>query len=224
LIDVLISFLGHLPDDPGPDIPPPDTLPRFHAALTTLARDVLTTLSNPDYLAQVRVIIAESPHLPQIGDLWTRTVIGRAHETTTDPLERAHAEGVAHESDIRTATRPNPRHANGRKASHDIHPGKPGRRPDRTRRAATTPDAAPHTSHVEVVSYERRTIGPRPTTDTPWPRHSSSTASATPTTCASTNPTAPRSPQESNTSSAPSTAGPARSSSPATPATPAPTP
>ena len=47
----------------------PQDLPSLRQALTMLAREILSMMSQPGYLPLVRMIIAEAPRFPQLGTL-----------------------------------------------------------------------------------------------------------------------------------------------------------
>ena len=55
-------------------IPQPATGPELAARFETIIRVVLETMLQPEYLAVVRVIMAELPRFPQLGPLYRQTV------------------------------------------------------------------------------------------------------------------------------------------------------
>src|SRR4030095_3322437 len=69
---LFVDVLSHLTmEQPGfseklAALPTPQDLPSLRQALTILAREILSMLSQPGYLPLVRMIIAESPRFPQL--------------------------------------------------------------------------------------------------------------------------------------------------------------
>jgi TetR/AcrR family transcriptional regulator, mexJK operon transcriptional repressor len=80
---LFVDVLAHLTlSQPGfsqklAALPTPHDLPSLRQALTTLAREILSMMSQPGYLALVRIIIAEAPRFPQLGPLFFSTVTQR---------------------------------------------------------------------------------------------------------------------------------------------------
>lgn len=78
--DLFVDVLGHLTlSQPGfseklSALPTPQDLPSLRQALTQLSREILWLMSQPEYLALVRIIIAEAPRFPQLGSLFFSTV------------------------------------------------------------------------------------------------------------------------------------------------------
>ena len=93
--------------------------------LVTLARTLLDSIMQPDYLAMVRVVFAEISRFPQIGRLFTSAVPRRVLDAVAALLQQAHAQGL-----LRVET-PDPRRAPVRgAAAHLRHPRRPpGREP-----------------------------------------------------------------------------------------------
>ena len=77
------------------------------AALVELAQAMVSTLMQPEYLALARIIIAETPRFPQLGELFRRTVPARGIEGVSEVLRRANEGGAAEvaEADLETAAR-----------------------------------------------------------------------------------------------------------------------
>src|SRR6266550_4500885 len=77
---LFVDVLSHLTmEQPGfseklSALPTPHDLPSLRQALTMLAREILSMMSQPGYLALVRIIIAEAPRFPQLGPLFFSTV------------------------------------------------------------------------------------------------------------------------------------------------------
>ena len=80
---LFVDVLAHLTlSQPGfsqklAALPTPHDLPSLRQSLTTLAREILSMMSQPGYLALVRIIIAEAPRFPQLGPLFFSTVTQR---------------------------------------------------------------------------------------------------------------------------------------------------
>src|SRR6266487_4702232 len=55
-------------------LPAPHDLPSLRQALATVAREIFSIMIQPEYLALLRVIIAETPRFPQLGPLFRATV------------------------------------------------------------------------------------------------------------------------------------------------------
>src|SRR6266852_5841734 len=70
---LFVDVLAHLTlSQPGfsqklAALPTPQDLPSLQEALTQLSREILSMMSQPGYLALVRIIIAEAPRFPQRG-------------------------------------------------------------------------------------------------------------------------------------------------------------
>ena len=78
--DLFVDVLGHLTlSQPGFSeklvvLPTPHDLLSLRQALTQLSREILSLMRQPEYLALVRIIIAEAPRFPQLGSLFFSTV------------------------------------------------------------------------------------------------------------------------------------------------------
>ncbi|MBN9389345.1 MAG: TetR/AcrR family transcriptional regulator [Chloroflexi bacterium] len=53
---------------------PPSNSQELEALLEKVVREILTTMLQPDYLAVIRIIVAESPRFPRLGPLFRKTV------------------------------------------------------------------------------------------------------------------------------------------------------
>lgn len=106
LVDVLRAVVG----EPAvrasglPDTAPP-SIDEFRSALSGLAHEVIDRLMHPDYLGLMRVIFAEIPRLPQLGELWTETVAADVLGRLVPLLERARARGLVEFPDADVAAR-----------------------------------------------------------------------------------------------------------------------
>ncbi|MGW4795067.1 TetR/AcrR family transcriptional regulator [Nonomuraea sp. NPDC004297] len=107
MVDVLTSLLARLNRDHAvlEGERPVGSLPELRATLVELASEVLTAISGSDYLALSRVIIADSPRVPEIGRLWAQTITGGIRLMVIGLLERAREAGVVVVDDVEAATR-----------------------------------------------------------------------------------------------------------------------
>ncbi len=93
--DLFVDVLGHLTlsqpriSSKLSEIPAPHDLPSLRQALTTVAREILTIMIQPEYLALLRVIIAETPRFPQLGPMFRATVPERGLFILTALLRQA---------------------------------------------------------------------------------------------------------------------------------------
>jgi AcrR family transcriptional regulator len=77
---LFVDVLSHLTlEQPGfaeklSALPTPHDLPSLRQALIQFSREILSMMSQPEYLAMVRIIIAEVPRFPQLGSLFFSTV------------------------------------------------------------------------------------------------------------------------------------------------------
>lgn len=86
-------------DEPGfagrrAELPRPHDLAALRQALIILAREVLTRMSQPEYLALLRIIIAETPRFPQLGPLFVSTIPQRGIATVKALLGEARAREI----------------------------------------------------------------------------------------------------------------------------------
>src|SRR5262249_47453275 len=74
--ELFVDVLGQLTlEQPGlssrlSEIPAPHDLQSLRQALSTLSREILSIMIQPEYLALLRIIIAETPRFPQLGQLF----------------------------------------------------------------------------------------------------------------------------------------------------------
>jgi TetR/AcrR family transcriptional regulator, mexJK operon transcriptional repressor len=66
--------------------PMPEDLPALHKALTTLAREILSLMSQPQYLALLRIMFAEAPRFQRLGPLFLSTIPERGISIITGIL------------------------------------------------------------------------------------------------------------------------------------------
>lgn len=90
LVDVLRRFIGEGPKEWMLENEPfLEDLEHLREALVSLAHKIVATLMQPEWLALVRVIVAETPRLPQLGELFCSTVPERGRESFCAFLEHA---------------------------------------------------------------------------------------------------------------------------------------
>jgi len=77
----------------------------LEGALRALAERMISTIMQPDYVALMRVLVAETPALPHLGELYRSTVPERAFRSVTGLLEHARERGVAGAFDVDAASR-----------------------------------------------------------------------------------------------------------------------
>ncbi|MCG8350412.1 MAG: TetR/AcrR family transcriptional regulator C-terminal domain-containing protein, partial [Chloroflexales bacterium] len=73
--------------------------------LIDLAQRILSSIMQPDYIALMRVLVAEAPHFPQLGALFTATAPARAFRSIAIVLQEAQKRGCITVVDIDAATR-----------------------------------------------------------------------------------------------------------------------
>ncbi|HEX9132172.1 MAG TPA: TetR/AcrR family transcriptional regulator, partial [Ktedonobacteraceae bacterium] len=98
--DLFVDVLGHLTlQQPRPSsvitqVPALPDLQALRVAFTTIAREILSIMIQPEYLALLRVIIAETARFPQLGALFRATVPQRALTYFTALLDRAREQNI----------------------------------------------------------------------------------------------------------------------------------
>ena len=108
---LFVDVLAHLTmEQPGfseklAALPTPHDLPSLRQALTTLAREILSMMSQPGYLALVRIIIAEAPRFPQLGPLFFSTVTQRGLTIIAALLREAREQQIIADVDFDAVTR-----------------------------------------------------------------------------------------------------------------------
>jgi len=85
-------------------LPTPHDLPSLQQALTLLAREILSMMSQPGYLPLVRMIIAEAPRFPQLGALFFSTVTQRGLAIMTALLQEAREQKIIADVDFDAVT------------------------------------------------------------------------------------------------------------------------
>jgi TetR/AcrR family transcriptional regulator, mexJK operon transcriptional repressor len=108
--ELFVDVLGHLTlDQPGmsarlADLPTPQDLPALRQTLTTLAREILALMSQPHYLALLRILIAESPRFPQLGSLFLSTIPARGLSLIMELLRAAREQRIIADVDFEAVT------------------------------------------------------------------------------------------------------------------------
>jgi TetR/AcrR family transcriptional repressor of mexJK operon len=107
---LFVDVLSHLTlEQPGfseklAALPTPHDLPSLRQALTTLAREILSMMSQPGYLPLVRMIITEAPRFPQLGTLFFSTVTQRGLAIITALLRAAREQQIIADIDFDAVT------------------------------------------------------------------------------------------------------------------------
>lgn len=86
-------------------LPTPCDLTELHYALTRLARAVLERMSQPEYLALLRITLAEAQRFPQLSSLFVSTIPQRGITHITTLLQEARAWGVIADVDFEAVAR-----------------------------------------------------------------------------------------------------------------------
>jgi TetR/AcrR family transcriptional repressor of mexJK operon len=103
---LFVDVLSHLTlEQPGfseklAALPTPHDLPSLQQALTMLAREILSMMSQPGYLPLVRMIIAEAPRFPQLGTLFFSNVTQRGLAIMTALLQEAREQKIIADIDF----------------------------------------------------------------------------------------------------------------------------
>ncbi len=107
LADVLQHLIHENPQNPLSEVEemPLDTSEELRGALDSLAQRAITGLMQRDYLALIRVVIAETPRLPQVGALFRSAVPEQLLGSVVRILEGARAKGVVGEVNADAASR-----------------------------------------------------------------------------------------------------------------------
>jgi TetR/AcrR family transcriptional repressor of mexJK operon len=109
--ELLVDVMRHLiHENPQNRLPTVDevslgTSDEVRRALSSLAHGLIESIMQPDYLALIRVVIAETPRLPQLGSLFRSAVPERVLENVSTTLERAQTNGVIGAVDADAASR-----------------------------------------------------------------------------------------------------------------------
>jgi TetR/AcrR family transcriptional regulator, mexJK operon transcriptional repressor len=105
LADVLehLIALGQL--DTDVDVAAPTSLADLRNALRSLASELGDQLIQRDYIEIARIVIAETPRLPHVGDIFRRSVPQRAFQLTSALLTAGRDAGLIRDVDVMTVAR-----------------------------------------------------------------------------------------------------------------------
>ena len=107
LADVLRHLIHEDPQNQLPEVEEIrlDTREELRSALDSLAKGLIARLMQPDYLALIRVVIAETPRLPQVGYLFRSAVPEQLLGNVVTILNSAQRNGVIGEINADAASR-----------------------------------------------------------------------------------------------------------------------
>jgi TetR/AcrR family transcriptional repressor of mexJK operon len=105
-VDVLDQLTHAQPGFSGAraTLPNPRDLASLRRALTVLSREILASMSQPNYLPLVRIIFAESPRFPELGSLFISTVTQPGFTMLTNLLEKAREQQIIADVDFDAVT------------------------------------------------------------------------------------------------------------------------
>jgi TetR/AcrR family transcriptional regulator, mexJK operon transcriptional repressor len=109
--ELFVDVLEHLiQEQPGfstwlAELPHPQDLSSLRQTLIQLSREILSIMSQPEYLALVRMIIAESPRFPQLGSLFFSTITQRGLTIIVTMLQEAREQDIVADVDLEAVTR-----------------------------------------------------------------------------------------------------------------------
>ncbi|GHO85769.1 hypothetical protein KSZ_37750 [Dictyobacter formicarum] len=86
------------------DLPVPRDMQSLRRALTIVAREILSVMIQPDYLALLRMIIAESTRFPQLGQMFKEAVPKRGLTVVMTVVQQAREYKVVDEVDVDAVT------------------------------------------------------------------------------------------------------------------------
>jgi TetR/AcrR family transcriptional repressor of mexJK operon len=84
--------------------PMPQDMPALHQVLTTLAREILSLMSQLQYLALLRIVFSEAPRFPQLGQLFLSTIPERGIAISTRILRAAREQDIIANVDVEPVT------------------------------------------------------------------------------------------------------------------------
>jgi AcrR family transcriptional regulator len=105
---VLADVLEHLiaAGEPGTRATPaPGTRRELEGAFRKLARELSTELMHREYIELARIVIAETPRLPHVGEVFRRSVPQRAFERTSELLMAGVKAQLVRDVDVTAAAR-----------------------------------------------------------------------------------------------------------------------
>ena len=83
----------------------PEDLGELRETLIGLAGRIVSVMMDPDYLALLRTIIADTHRFPQLGEIYRSTVPERGFRTFLSLMERVRERGIVEIPDAEAATR-----------------------------------------------------------------------------------------------------------------------
>ena len=83
----------------------PEDLGELRETLVGLAGRIVSVMMDPDYLALLRTIIADTHRFPQLGEIYRSTVPERGFRTFLSLMERVRERGIVEIPDAEAATR-----------------------------------------------------------------------------------------------------------------------
>jgi AcrR family transcriptional regulator len=86
-------------------LPEPRDLASLRQALTTLTREILSLMTQPEYLPLIRILIAETARFPQLGPLFFAAIPQRGLGIIRGLLREASARGTIAEVDFEVVAR-----------------------------------------------------------------------------------------------------------------------
>ncbi|GCE21581.1 TetR/AcrR family transcriptional regulator [Dictyobacter kobayashii] len=83
----------------------PHSAEELHRALAELAKRIVSVMLRPEYLALLRMIIADSHRIPQLTDIFRATIPERGFKEVNAMLQRAQENGIVVRGDREVMTR-----------------------------------------------------------------------------------------------------------------------
>lgn len=108
---LFVDVLRHLTmEQPGfletlSALPTVHDLPSLRLALTQLSREILSVAGQPDYLPLVRMVLAEAPRFPELGNLFFSTVTQRGLTIIASLLNTAREQQIIADVDLDVVAR-----------------------------------------------------------------------------------------------------------------------
>jgi AcrR family transcriptional regulator len=104
--ELFVAVLSHMTlEQPGlsehlAEIAIPRDIAMLRQALTTIAHEILLIMMQPEYIALLRIVIAEMTHFPQLGSLFRQTVPQRGFLILSQLLQQAREQNIIADIDI----------------------------------------------------------------------------------------------------------------------------
>jgi TetR/AcrR family transcriptional regulator, mexJK operon transcriptional repressor len=109
--ELFVAVLGNLTtEQPGfsarlAELPPPRDVRALRESLTIAAREILTLMCQPSYLALWRTMMAEAPRFPQLGAAFFSAIPERGFTLVTSLLRAASEQRIIADADFEAMTR-----------------------------------------------------------------------------------------------------------------------